>query len=90
MYEKCFYLSLNSSFSGKMVILRKLKFIYHSNPQHYKNCLAPPFQFYSKKLLAPPAFKNEDRDYAFYMRDDKGQTIKLLPFYMTDFLFREI
>ena len=59
-------------------------------PALHKNCLAPPFQFYSKKLLAPPAFKNEDRDYAFYMRDDKGQTITLFPFYMTDFLLTEI
>ena len=36
------------------------------------------------------AFKKEDRDYAFYMRDYKGETIKLLPFYMTDFLFTEL
>ena len=27
---------------------------------------------------------------AFYMRDYKGETIKLLPFYMTDFLFTEL
>ena len=50
----------------------------------------PNFKFYSKKLLAPPPFKKEGRDYAFYMRDYKGETIKLLPFYMTDFLFTVI
>ena len=27
---------------------------------------------------------------AFYIRDYKGETIKLLPFYMTDFLFTEL
>ena len=36
-------------------------------------------------MLAPPSFK-EGRDYAFFMRDYKGEAIKLLPFYMTDFL----
>ena len=29
-------------------------------------------------------------DYAFYMRGYKGETITLLPFYMTDFLFTEL
>ena len=43
-----------------------------------------------KKFLDPPPFKKEGRDYAFYMRDYKGETIKLLPFYMTDFLFTEL
>ena len=31
----------------------------------------------------------EGRDYAFYMKDYKGETRKVLPFYMTDFLFTE-
>ena len=35
-------------------------------------------------------FKKEGTDYAFYMRDYKGQAIKLLPFYMAIFLFREL
>ena len=43
-----------------------------------------------KKSLDPIPFKKEDREYAFYMRDYKGETIKLLPFYMTDFLFTEM
>ena len=34
---------VNSSFSGKMVILRKLKLIYHRSPQYYNNCSAPTF-----------------------------------------------
>ena len=72
---KMFYFLLNSSLSGKMVFLRKLKLIYPSNP---------------KKLLGQPPFKKEGRDYAFYMRDYKGVAIKLLPFYMTDFLFTEL
>ena len=50
----------------------------------------PPFKLYSKKLLAPLSFKKEGRDYAFYMRNYKGETIKLLPFHMTDFLFTEL
>ena len=43
-----------------------------------------------KKFLDSPPFKKEGRDYAFYMKDYKGETIKLLPFYMTDFLFTEL
>ena len=34
---------VNSSFSGKMVILRKLKLIYPRSPQYYNNCSAPTF-----------------------------------------------
>ena len=68
----------------------KLKPIYPSTSQDYNNCSAPTFLILFKKLLAPPPFKKEGRDYAFYMRDYKGETIKLLPFYMTDFLFTEL
>ena len=41
-------------------------------------------------ISRPAPFKKEGRDYAFYMRDYKGQPIKLLPFYVTDFLFTEL
>ena len=64
--------------------------IYPNTSQPYNNCSAPTFWILFKKFLAPPRFKKEDRDYAFYMRDYKGETIKLLPFYMTDFLFAEL
>ena len=90
MYEKCFDFLLNSSFSGKMVFMRKLKLIYPSTSQHYNNCSAPTFLILFKKFLALPPFKKEGRDYAFYMREYKIGTIKLLPFYITDFLFAEL
>ena len=85
MYEKCFYFLLNSSFPGKMVFMRKLKLIYPSTSQHYSNCSAPTFLILIKRFLDP--FKKEGRDYAFYMRDYKGETINLIPLYTTDFLF---
>ena len=79
MYEECFYLLLNSGFSGKMVFLRKLKLIYPSTPQHYNNYLAPTFLILFKKYLDPPPFKKEGRDYEFYdrlqRRDNKVITI---------------
>ena len=65
---------LNSSFSGKVVFLRKLKLIYPSTTKHYIICSVPTFLILFKKVLAPPPFKKEDRDYAFYMRDYKGET----------------
>ena len=73
-----------------MVFLRKLKLIYPSTSQHYNNCSVPTFQIYSKKIVTPTPIQKEGRDYAFYMRDYKGEKIKLLPFYMTDFLFIEL
>ena len=72
-----------------MVFLRKLNLIYLSNPQCY-NYSASTFLILFETFLHPTPFKKEGRDYAFYMRDYKGQTIKLLPFYMTDFLFTEL
>ena len=92
MYEKCFYFLLNSSFSGKMVFLRKLKLIYPSNSPALQQLFSPHlFNFFKKKkkMLAPTQFKKEDRDYAFYMRDYKRVT-KDTDFYMTDFLFTEL
>ena len=41
-----------------------------------------------RKLFAPPPFKKEGSDYAFYIRDYKGVT-KETPFYMTDLLSTE-
>ena len=49
-------------------------------PKHYKHCSVPIFLILFKKLLASSPFK---KDYAFYMRDYKGEITKLLPFYMT-------
>ena len=71
----CFYFLLNSSFSRKMVFLRKLKLIYPSTPQHYNNCSAPTFLIFFKKTVSPTPIK-EGRNYAFYMRVYKGETIR--------------
>ena len=90
MHEKCFYFLLNSGFPGKMVFIGKLKLIYPTTSQHYKNCSAPTFLILFKRFLDLPPFKKEGRDYAFYMRDYKGATIKLLLFCMTDFLFTKL
>ena len=73
-----------------MLFLRNLKHIYHSIPKHYNNCSAPIFSILLKKFLALTPFKKESRDYGFYKTDYKGETIKLLPFYTTDFLFSEL
>ena len=90
MYEKCFSFLLHSSFSGKMAFPGKLKLIYPSTLKHYNNCSAPNFLIFFKSCLAPPLYKKEGRDYAFYMWHCKGETIKLFPFFMTDFLFTEL
>ena len=73
-----------------MVCMRKLKLIYPSTSQHYNSCSVPTFLSLFKKILDPPQFKKEGRDYTIYMRDYKGEKLKLLPFYMTDLLFTEL
>ena len=68
------------------MFLRKLKLICPS-PSNIATIVQPlPSKFDSKKLLAPSAFKKEGGDYAFYMRDYKGETIKLLSYHMKDYL----
>ena len=89
MYEKCFYFLLNSIFSGKMEFLTKLTLIQPNTPMHYNHYSAPTFLILFKKFLSLPPFTTEGRDDAFFTRDYKGETIKLLTFYMTDFLFTE-
>ena len=51
IYEKCFNFLLNSCFFGKMVLLRKLKLIYPSTPQHYSNCSAFTFLNFAKYAM---------------------------------------
>ena len=58
--------------SLNMVLLRKLKLIYPSTPQHYNNYSVLTFLILFKKFLDPAPFKKQGRDYAFYMRDCKG------------------
>ena len=70
--------------------MRKLKLIYPSTSQHNNICSASNFLILFKKILDPPPFRKEGRDYAFYLRGYKGETVKLLPFYMRDFLFTEL
>ena len=89
LYNAFFLLFGRASFLGRMVFRRKLKLI---SPRHLpalQQLFSPHLFNLFKKILASPPFKIEG-DYAFYMRDYKGETIKLLPFYMTDFLLTEL
>ena len=53
--------------------------------------LFSPYLFnFIQKTFRPTPISKEGRDYAFYMRNYKGEKIKVLPFYMTDFLFTEL
>ena len=70
--------------------MRKLKLIYPDTPQHYSNYSDPTFLILFRKFLDPNPFKKEGTDYIFYMRECKGETIKLLSFHMTDFLFTKL
>ena len=90
MHEKYYYFLLKSIFPRKMVFMRKLKLTYSGTPQHYNSCSASTFLILFKKFLDQPPFRKEGTGYAFYMRDYKGEVIKLLPFYMTDFFPRTV
>ena len=84
IYEKCFYFLLNSSFSGKIIFLRKLKLIYPSMPpHHYNNCSVTLIFNFLLKIVSPtPILKIWHRLYILYER--------FLPFYMANFSFTEL
>ena len=84
-----FLLFIKFKFFWKNGVSEKIKAHAPATPNITTIVEPPTFWFYSKKLLAPPPFKKEDIDYAFYMRAYKGMT-KETPFYMTDFLFTEL
>ena len=86
-----FLLFTKFKFLWKNGVSEKIKVHLPQHPPRLQQFFSPHlFNFIQKKLLAPPPFKKEGRDYVFYMRDHKGETIKLLPFYMSDFLFTEL
>ena len=74
MYEKCFSFLLHSGFSGKNGVSGKFK-------AHFNSV---------QNFFSSTPIKKEGRDYAFHVRDYKGEAIKLLPFYMTGVLFTEL
>ena len=84
-----FLLFIKFKFLWKNGVSEKIKAHLPQQPPALQQFFSPTFLIYSKKLLIPPPFK-EARDYAFYMRDYKAEIMKLLPFYMTDFLFTEL
>ena len=85
-----FLLFIKFTFPWKKDVSEKIKAHLRQHPPALKKLFRPVlFNFIQKKLLAPPHLK-KGRDYTFYMRDYKGETIKLLPFYMIDFLFTEL
>ena len=73
-----FLLFINFKFLWKNGVSKKIKVHLPQHPPVLQKLFSPHlFNFIQKKLLAPPPFK-EGRDYAFCMRDYKGDTIKLL------------
>ena len=84
-------LFIKLKFLGKNGVSEKIKAHSLQHPQHYNNCLALlTFLILFKKKISPTPFKKEGRDFAFYMRDYREETIKLLPFHMIDFLFNNL
>ena len=70
-----FLLFIKCKFSWKNVVSGKTKAYLPQHFKRYNHSLAPTFLILFKKILAPPSFKKEGRDYAFYMSDYKVETI---------------
>ena len=85
-----FLVFIKFRFLWKNGVSEKIKTHLPQHPQHCNSFLASTFLILFKKISVPPPLKKEGRDYAFSMRDDKGEKIKLLPFHMTDFLLTEL
>ena len=86
-YCFCF---ISFKFLRKNCFLTKLKLISSSTPQCYNNFLTSTFLILFKNFLVPFPFKREGRDYVFYMRDYKEETMKLSPFYLRFFIYRTV
>ena len=84
-----FLLFIKFKFLWKNGVPEKIKTHLPQHPQHYNNCFTPTFLIFFKKLLVPTHLKKR-AETAFYMGDYKEETTKLLPHYMTDFLFTEL
>ena len=82
-----FLFFIKFKFLKKNGVSEKIKAHLPQNPAAFQQFFRHTFLILLKIFFAPPPFKREDRDYAFYMSDYKGETVKLLPFYVTDFLF---
>ena len=87
MKLKYYYFLLNSSYSG---VSEKIKAHLSQHSPALQQLFSPHLFNFIQRNCQPHPHLKEGRDYVFYRRDYKGETIKLLPFYMTDFLFTEL
>ena len=85
-----FLLFVKFRFLWKNGVSEKIKVHLPQHPPALQKLFSPHLFNFIQKIVSPIPFKNKGRDYAFYMRDCKGETIKVLPFYMRDFLFTEL
>ena len=89
MFLEMRILFIKSKFFWKNGVPEKIKARLAQHPPALQQLFSHTFFILFKKLLTPPHLKTR-AETAFYMIDSKGETIKLLPFYMTDFLFTEL
>ena len=70
-----FLLFIKFKFLWKNGIPEKIKAHLTQHPKHCNNCWSPTFLTLFKNILAPPPFRKEGRDSAFYMRPSKAETV---------------
>ena len=80
-----FLLFIKFKFLWKNGVSEKIEAHLPLHPSALQQLFSPHLFNFIQKFLDPPPFKKEGRVYAFFIRDYKGETTKLLPFYMTDF-----
>ena len=73
-----FFLFITLKFLWKNGVFGKIKAHLPQHPQALQQLFSLHFLVLIKKFLAPPPFKKEGREYAFYVRDYKWEAIKLL------------
>ena len=59
-------------------------------PSSISTIFQPALSKFIQKFVIPPPSKKGSRDYAFYMRYYKKETIKLLSFYIKNIIFLEL
>ena len=84
-----FLLFIKVKFLWKNGVPEKIKPIYPSTPPALQQLFSLQLFIFFQKFFSPNHFKKR-AETAFYMGDYKGETIKFLPLYMTDFLFTKL
>ena len=84
------FLFIKLKFLWKNGVSEKIKAHLLQHSQALQQLFSPHLFNFIEKFSAPPQFKKEGRDYIFYMKDFKGETIVVTILYDRVFIYRTV